>query len=304
MTSPSDHFTVTCKHHDERLDKVLSSSFPNYSRTYFQYLIENGSVLVNGKPVKKRIHPKEGDTIEIFFLHFPKLSLKPQNIPLDILYEDDHLICINKPRDMVVHPAPGHSENTFVNALLHHCTLETQDPEDIRPGIVHRLDKDTSGVLIAAKTRIAHQKLIVLFSERKIKKEYLAITIGNPKVEKIEMPIGRHPKKRKEMTILSETGKEAITLFKTVQFNHRLALVKILLVTGRTHQIRVHLKYNKTPILGDPLYGNHKVNEELHVKKQLLHASRIHLPHPLKPDHLLDITAPIPKDMEKWVEKI
>ena len=186
----------------KRLDKLLSEKFKSNSRTYFQYLIENGSVLVNNKKVKKRFIPKIGDEIEIFFQALPDISLKAENIPLDILYEDEYIIAINKKANMVVHPAVGNWSNTFVNALLYHCKDLIYKDSDIRPGIVHRLDKNTTGVLLAAKTIKAQQKLIEQFKNREIKKKYLAITINKPKNQIISAPIARHKIKRKEKAIV------------------------------------------------------------------------------------------------------
>lgn len=284
----------------QRVDKLLSEHFPNHSRSYFQYLIEQGSVTRNGQMVKKRDIPKVGDEIAVFFLHTPEIELKPQDIPLEILFEDEHLICINKPAGMVVHPAPGHFENTFVNALLHHC--RSLPPQDLRPGIVHRLDRYTSGVLVAAKTLDTHQKLIEAFSTRKMHKEYLAITVGSPGNQSIDAPIGRHPVRRKEMTILA-TGREALTHIETLASRGDFSLVRARPITGRTHQIRVHLKHLKTPVLGDSVYGPEKLSRKLRIDRQLLHAHRIIFTHPIQ-DNELEITAPPPEDFQKWVEAL
>jgi len=284
----------------QRVDKLLSEHFPNHSRSYFQYLIEQGSVTRNGQMVKKRDIPKVGDEIAVFFLHSPEIELKPQDIPLEILFEDEHLICINKPADMVVHPAPGHFENTFVNALLHHC--RSLPLQDLRPGIVHRLDRYTSGVLVAAKTLDTHQKLIKAFSTRKIHKEYLAITVGSPGNQSVDAPIGRHPVRRKEMTILA-TGREALTHIETLASRGDFSLVRARPITGRTHQIRVHLKHLKTPVLGDSVYGPEKLSRKLRIDRQLLHAHRIIFTHPIQ-DNELEITAPPPEDFQKWVEAL
>lgn len=280
----------------KRLDKMLSDKFPSYSRTYFQYLIENHLVLVNGSPVKKRIIINEGDEIEIEFALTPEISLEPENIPLHILYEDDSIIAVNKPPDMVVHPGTGNVSHTFVNALLYHCK-ELPRGDTLRPGIVHRLDKETSGVLIAAKTEVAHQKLVALFASREMKKEYVAICLGNPGNRIIEGKIGRHPLKRKEMAIV-ESGKEAKTKVETVSTNKVLSFVRLVPQTGRTHQIRVHLKSIGTPILGDKVYGNESVNKKYKVDRQMLHAKSLTFIHPLK-DINLTIEAPLPDDFNK-----
>ncbi|CCB89814.1 uncharacterized RNA pseudouridine synthase ylyB [Simkania negevensis Z] len=284
----------------DRLDKLLAKRFSSYSRTYFQYLIDCEAVLLNGEVIKKRCRPSPGDQIEVTFLPVEEIDLTPEPIPLDILYEDDHLICINKPPGMVVHPAPGHPKGTFVHALLHHCQGTPLPGKEYRPGIVHRLDKETSGILIGAKSVAAHQKLIEQFKGREIEKEYLAITIGHPQATTIHAPIGRHPVRRKEMTIL-ETGKEATTVITPLARGEHFSLISARLITGRTHQIRVHMKYNNTPILGDSVYGSQKINEKYQIPRQLLHAAKIKLAHPVT-HQILNLSAPIPEDMEKVSE--
>ncbi|MBI5274621.1 MAG: RluA family pseudouridine synthase [Chlamydiales bacterium] len=268
-----------------RLDQALSSIFQQHSRTYFQYLIEQQAVKVNGTVLKKREKIKVNDTISVNFLAMPEISLKAQEIPLDIIYEDEHILVINKPQGMVVHPAPGHVDNTFVNALLHHCqTLDFQENE-LRPGIVHRLDKDTSGIMMSAKTTKAHQELVKSFAKREVKKTYLAICIGKPIEGIIHAPIGRHPIKRKEMSIQPD-GKEAITDIKIIRSNGQLSLIEAKPVTGRTHQIRVHLKHTGHPILGDTTYGLDKWNQKHQFFQQLLHSYQIIFPHPITKKNL------------------
>ncbi len=296
----TDFFTVSRQEINLRLDKLLSLHFSAYSRTYFQYLIEQGCVLINGLILKKREVPKEGDEIEVCFLPTPEISLEPQNIPLDIIYEDEYLIAVNKPAGMVVHPAPGHPKDTFVNALLFHCkNLEGTDP--LRPGIVHRLDKDTSGILLAAKTSQTHAKLVELFSERRIQKYYLAVCVGTPKEGLIDAAIKRHPIHRKEMTVNFEEGKEAKSICRLLGKNESLSLVEVQLLTGRTHQIRVHMKYMGTPILGDPVYGSSSANKRFNPPRQLLHAERLEFMHPMTAKALL-LCAPVPKDLSETVK--
>ena len=284
----------------KRLDKLLSEKFKSSSRTYFQYLIENGSVLVNNQKIKKRFIPKIGDEIEIFFQALPDISLKAENIPLDILYEDEYIIAINKKANMVVHPAVGNWSNTFVNALLYHCKDLIYEDSDIRPGIVHRLDKDTTGVLLAAKTIKAQQNLIEQFKNREIKKKYLAITINKPKNQILSAPIARHKIKRKEMAIV-ETGKEAITKIEVLKSNDKISLIEATPKTGRTHQIRVHLKHLLCPILGDETYGSKSHNNNYKVFSQLLHAHSIEFLHPIT-NASLKITAPMAQNMQKFIE--
>jgi 23S rRNA pseudouridine1911/1915/1917 synthase len=280
-----------------RLDKLLAGHFPDYSRTYFQSLIERGCILVNGKPLKKREKVKAGDEIEVCFLLTEEISLEPEPIALDILYEDEDLIAVNKPAGMVVHPGPGHARGTFVHALLHHCqTLGSQDP--LRPGIVHRLDKDTSGVLIAAKTSLAHTRLVSLFSERKMQKTYIAICVGAPKEGMVDAPIARHAVHRQQMTVCPTRGKEAKTRVKVLSKNEGLSCVELELITGRTHQIRVHMKHLGAPVLGDSVYGLLSANKKYNADRQLLHASCMRFFHPIHGGEI-EIKAPLPSDFPK-----
>ncbi len=301
MQETADIFITSSEEAGTRLDKLLASRFPQHSRTYFQYLIDQGCILVNGSIYKKREKPKLNDEVEVCFQLTPELSLEPQDIPLSILYEDPHLIAIDKPAGMVVHPAPGHPSGTFVNALLHHCK-ELQGSDSLRPGIVHRLDKDTSGVLLAAKTKEAHQKLVQAFSERKIDKTYLAIAVGKVQGGLIDSPIRRHPVNRKEMAV-SLGGKEAKSLCRVLDYNDGLSLVEVKLITGRTHQIRVHLKSKGTPVLGDPVYGNPVANQKLQANRQLLHAYQIQFDHPITHTSI-KICASIPKDLIRFTKSL
>ncbi len=295
--------TITEEETDLRLDKLLCLKFPSCSRTYFQSLIEKGKVLINGTSCKKREKPKVGDEIEICFELTPELSLEAEDIPLDILFEDDDLIIINKPAGMVVHPAPGHYQGTFVNALLFHCkAIDMQQNAPLRPGIVHRLDKDTSGALIAAKTSFAHKALVELFSQRKIQKTYKAICLGRPSILEINAPIKRHPTRRQEMAVCLEGGKIATTQLQIVATSSEMTLLNVKLITGRTHQIRVHLKHIGCPILGDPVYGFEGSNTKWAAKRQLLHAERLAFIHP-RTSKELEILAPIPSDMQGFISK-
>lgn len=296
METPTDNLIVSDEMINDRLDRLLSKHYPTYSRTYFQSLIEQGFILINDLPVKKKDKPKLGDEIEICFQLTPEISLEPENIPLDILYEDEHLLAINKPAGMVTHPAPGHYTGTFVHALLYHCKTLTRG-DTLRPGIVHRLDKDTSGVLLAAKTSQAHQKLVEMFCERKLDKTYLAICVGTPGNSTIEAPIKRHPAKRKEMCV-DKAGKPAISITNVLAFDGKLSLVEVKLVTGRTHQIRVHLKHKGTPILGDPVYGSATWNKHYDAPRQMLHAYRLHFCHPITGE-TINLKAPLTKDFKK-----
>mmetsp|Transcript_10509 Transcript_10509/g.13651 ORF Transcript_10509/g.13651 Transcript_10509/m.13651 type:complete len:390 (-) Transcript_10509:107-1276(-) len=303
----------------KRVDAFLSETFPEQSRSYFGSLCQQGLVLLDGKAAKKSVKVSSGQEVEVSFASTPELSVDAEEIPLDILYEDDHLIAIAKPPGMVVHPAPGSWNGTFVNALKFH--LEQQGhavsgeglggADDLRPGIVHRLDKGTSGVLVAAKNPICHAKLSEMFANRDIKKTYLAVCVGNPgKGVKIESLIGRHPKNRQKMTVLHETyggGKLAISNVDTLSFDGQLSLAKVQIETGRTHQIRVHLSHRRTPVLGDEVYGNGDQNKRaikrFGIDRPLLHAYSLEFDHPITGEPMT-LEAPIPLDMANVLSKI
>lgn len=303
MNDDHDILIVTEDEAGERLDKILSRRFAEvYSRSYFQYLIDEQLVLLNGWPVKKRIKPKCGDEIEVEFASTPEIRLQPEEIPLSIIYEDEHLLIADKPAGMVVHPAPGNWSGTFVNALLFHCLSLENDEDSLRPGIVHRLDKDTSGLIIAAKTLFVQKKLIELFASRQIYKEYLAICIGKPPECEISAPIGRHPIQRKKMAVVPG-GRVALSYCKPIAWNEKLSLVRVIIATGRTHQIRVHLKYKGIPILGDSLYGNETLNQYYGASRQMLHAAKMRFCHPISGQEL-EVNAPVPPDMQRFIRKM
>lgn len=309
MSDDSDSFFISPDEAGERLDKILANRFSKVgSRTYFQFLIDEGKVLLNGASVKKRILPKAGDEIEIEYILTPEITLHAENIPLDIIYEDSAILVVNKAAGMVVHPAPGHWTGTFVNALLFHCregfTVNEELPPNqrMRPGIVHRLDKDTSGLLVAAKTALAQQRLIEMFAGRQIYKEYLVICVGNPGGGTIDEPLGRHPVHRQMMAIRHEGGKQAITHFRTLAFDGKLSLVSAVIATGRTHQIRVHMRHRGTPVLGDTLYGVNAQNLKFYAQRQLLHAHRLRFNHPISQE-LLEFEVEMPQDMQHFFPK-
>lgn len=305
-----DDSEIIVIHADEagqRLDKILAKRYASvHSRTYFQFLIEQERVFVNNEPVKKRYQPAEGDEIQIFYILTPEIGLNPEPIPLNIIYEDADILVVNKPAGMVVHPAPGHYTGTFVHALLYHCKELPQSPTSNaypRPGIVHRLDKDTSGLLVAAKTIQSHKRLIEMFSGREIYKEYLAICVGNPGHKDIRNFIGRHPVIRQKMKVLETGGREAISICDTIAKKDQLSLVRIVLLTGRTHQIRVHMQHVNAPVLGDPVYGSLQANKKYDVQRQLLHASLLRFKHPISGEPL-EFKAELPEDMQYWVQEI
>jgi len=301
-----DWITIREEEAGERIDKLLAARYrDSQSRSYFQFLINQGCVRIDGVPVKKQTRPEAGSDVEVQFLLTPEIDLEPEPIPLAVLYEDEALIAIDKPPGMVVHPAPGNWSGTFVNALLYHCRSlqEGRVGSRLRPGIVHRLDKETSGVLVAAKTEQAHRALVSLFSEREVKKEYCAICVGNPGSGTITTRIGRHPLQRKQMASLEEGGREAVTRFETIAHDASLSVVRAFPLTGRTHQIRVHLKAKNAPILGDPLYGSAGRNKKFGAPRLLLHAEKLAFPHPVTGAPVL-LEAPLPDDIKKYKEKI
>lgn len=295
-------FTVPAEMAGQRIDKILSDSFPNFSRSYFQHLIDSELVLIKEKPIKKRTILEVGDEVEIYFEPVPELSLTPEPMSFEILFEDEHFLAINKPPGLVVHPAPGHWTGTFVHGLLAHCQNLSTCDDPLRPGIVHRLDKETSGVLLAAKTREAHQKIVELFSSRNIEKIYLAICSGKPPNTTLDAPIGRHPVHRKEMAVVPQ-GKEAVSQVQVLAFNEQMSLVLVRPKTGRTHQIRVHLKHLNAPILGDSVYGSAKVNASLKPARLMLHAYRLSFTHPFT-KKMIQLSAPIPDDLKEWVKNL
>lgn len=299
--APSQKLVVSEQDPPCRIDAFLHLKFPEYSRTYFQYLIEEGYVTINGHTIKKREPPALGDLIEILFHPKDSSDLSPQEMPLAILYEDESLLAINKPRGLVVHPAPGHPSNTLVNGLLYRYHA-FQVLDTLRPGIVHRLDKNTSGILLIAKTQKALEALSLAFKERRIHKEYLALCIGDPGVKTLQNQLGRDPRHRQRMAIVQE-GKEAISYIQTLEYKKGYSLVKILPSTGRTHQIRVHLQSLGCPVLGDPLYGHLRINERLKLSGQMLHAHTLHFKHPLC-DQDMVLTAELPPDMQELKKRL
>lgn len=285
-----------------RLDTLLREFYKTSSRSYFQQLIKDGLVLVNGLRPKKSYKPAADDEIEVQLVLTKELQLIPEDIPLNILFEDEELLAINKPAGMVVHPGHGNNSGTFANALLFYCkTLERAD--SLRPGIVHRIDKETTGVLLAAKTIRMHQALAELFAKREVEKRYIAICLGTPKEPRgrLVSSIGRHPVHRKQMAVVQEGGKEAITNYSVRASKSGLSIVDLSIETGRTHQIRVHLKHLGYPILGDTLYGRDTANKQYNTYRQQLHCHYLSFIHPLtkKP---LELVAPLPEDMMKYME--
>src|SRR5213592_3806603 len=267
----------------ERLDTFLRSQFPTISRGAIQRLMEQGDIRVEGNPVKASHHPRAGEEIEILWPDATPATARPQAIPLDILFEDDDLLVLNKPPGLVVHPSAGHEESTLVNALLHHCAGQLSGIGGVaRPGIVHRLDKETSGCLVVAKNDPAHLALSSQFASRGVEKIYHAIVCGNltPEQGEVRAAIARHPTHRKRMAVTDGSGRDAWTSFHVLERLREATVVEALLHTGRTHQVRVHFKHLGFPLVGDATYGNRQ-NQRLTeltdyaAPRQMLHANKL-----------------------------
>ncbi|WP_061320518.1 RluA family pseudouridine synthase [Clostridium botulinum] len=262
-----------------RLDLYLSKIFEDKSRSYLQGIIDEGNVLVNNKEKKRNYKLKVGDNIEVNIPEPKLLQIEPEDIKLDIIYEDKDVIVVNKPQEMLVHPAPGVYSGTLVNALLHHCKDLSGINGVARPGIVHRIDKDTSGILVVAKNDISHNNLAAQFKEHSISRVYMALVEGIIKDEQgtIEAPIGRHPVDRIKMAVVKD-GRHAVTHYKVIERFKNHTLVECRLETGRTHQIRVHMSHIMHPLVGDPVYGYKK--QRFNLKGQMLHAKLLGFIHP------------------------
>ena len=283
-----------------RIDKVLAHQFNQFSRSHLQKWIVDGNVRVNGQPVKPKYKLAVGDQVVIEPEAPQKVDLTPEKIPLDIVYEDDDVIVVNKPQGMVVHPAPGHPDHTLVNALLYHSPLSTINGE-FRPGIVHRIDKDTSGLLMVAKNDLAHRSLSAQLKAKTNQREYVALVHGVIKQDAgtIDAPIGRSKKDRKKQAVVSD-GRHAVTHFKVLHRFRHYTLVSCRLETGRTHQIRVHMKSIGHPLAGDPLYGPRKT---LPGRGQYLHARLLGFKHPRTGKELV-FTAPLPEYFQQMLDKL
>ncbi len=284
-----------------RIDRLVSELNRDWSRTQIQAWIKAGQIVVNDKNIKSNYKVEAGDRLLIVIPEVQEEEVKAEKIPLDILYEDDDLIVINKPRGMVVHPAPGHYSNTLVNALLYHCPKLAEFDDPMRPGIVHRIDKDTSGVIVVVKNELARHSLVTQLKERKVKRIYKAIVHGviPHKHGTIDAPIGRDKKDRQSMAVTEENSREAITHFTVLECFEQYTYVQCELETGRTHQIRVHMKYIGHPLAGDPKYGPKK--KTLAINGQALHASGVGFVHPTTEEYVF-IEAPLPLDMEEQLQ--
>ena len=295
---------VTAEESGERVDALLARHLEGFSRSAVQRLLENGAVILNGKPVKKNRLAAAG---EEYFLTLPELAeipLLPQNMALDVVYEDDDVVVVNKPRGMVVHPAPGHPDGTLVNALLYHCgdTLSGVGGEK-RPGIVHRIDKDTSGLIIAAKNDSAHLALSAQLSDHSLCREYEAVVRGRLREDTgtVDAPIGRHPTDRKRMAVTQKAARNAVTHWEVIARYPGYTHVRCRLETGRTHQIRVHMAYIGHPLLGDFTYGAPSPDKGL--EGQCLHARRLRFVHPTSGE-LVELETPLPDYFLEVLKKL
>lgn len=299
MIDLSETVELLCEKEYPRADVFIAESL-DVTRSYVKQLVEKGDVYVNDAPIKKcGVSLSIGDSITVEIPDPVIISAKPQNIPIDIVYEDEYLVVVNKPQGMVTHPAVGSPDGTLVNALMYHCNQLSTINGVIRPGIVHRLDKDTSGLLVIAKTDEAHHSLQKQIAEKTAVRQYIALVDDNIKEDEgvIEAPIGRSPKDRKLMAVV-ERGRYAKTLYKVIDRFIYFTLVEFTLKTGRTHQIRVHCKYIKHPIVGDYSYGG---SNSFDVKGQLLHAYKLSFDHPITGERMT-FEAPIPPHFQKVLD--
>jgi 23S rRNA pseudouridine1911/1915/1917 synthase len=294
-------FVVEGEAKGERLDVYLRAKLPDLSRERIKSLIEEGFILVEGKSVKPSYKLKGGEQVLVRIPVEKEYSLQPKEVPFEILYEDEDLAIIYKPAGIVVHPAPGHLDDTLVHGLLLKLRSLSGVGGELRPGIVHRLDKDTSGVMLVAKNDFAHKKLTQDFKERRVEKEYLAILYGKltQKEGTLDFPIGRHPVQRKKMAVVKE-GRQALTKYQVLKLFKKASLVLAKPLTGRTHQLRVHFSHIGHPILGDPIYGGLKPDIP-RPERLMLHAYRISFEHPRTGAHLTFAKDP-PEDFERYLK--
>ncbi|WP_339207128.1 RluA family pseudouridine synthase [Bacillus sp. FSL W8-1143] len=286
----------------ERLDKFLSTTEPEWSRTQVQQWVKDGLIEVNGKQVKANYKVQAGDQIKVEIPEPEVLDVEAEPMDLDIYYEDADVLVVNKPRGMVVHPAPGHVSGTLVNGLMAHCTDLSGINGVMRPGIVHRIDKDTSGLLMVAKNDMAHESLVNQLVAKTVTRKYTAVVHGiiQHDTGTIDAPIGRDKKDRQSMTVTKESAKQAVTHFDVIERFQDFTVLECRLETGRTHQIRVHMKYIGYPLAGDPKYGPRKTVD---FNGQLLHAGVLGFDHPRTGEYI-EFTAPVPADMQAFIDSL
>ena len=296
------HFLVEDEFENERIDKYVSLFVDSFSRSFLQKLIDDGSITVNEKTIKSSYKIKVDDQIRVVLPDNQIPDIKPENIPLDILYEDNDIIVVNKPKGMVVHPSAGHYEGTLVNALMYHCKDNLSGINGVlRPGIVHRIDKDTTGSVIVCKNDLAHQAIADQLKEHSILRKYHAIVHGVIEEDEgtIHTLIGRNPKDRMKMAVVSSNGKDAITHFKVLARFDKFTYVECRLETGRTHQIRVHMASINHPLLGDNVYSN--ISSPFNLQGQCLHAKILEFVHPRTKEYI-STDAPLPDYFQHLLE--
>ncbi len=299
-------FTVAAEDEfiNKRIDCFVSETEDSLSRSQAQKLIESGNILVNGKNVKSNYKIRKNDIVYVEIPDPEPLEIEAEDIKLDILYEDDDVIVINKPQGMVVHPAPGHYSGTLVNALMYHCRDGLSGINGcMRPGIVHRIDMNTSGALMAAKSDAAHRGLAIQLAEHSITRKYNAVVFNNIKTDEgtIDKPIGRNPKDRKKMAVLQTGGRRAVTHYTVIERFGKYTFIEAKLETGRTHQIRVHMASIGHPLLGDEVYGSAK--QPFKLNGQVLHARILGFVHPVSGEYM-EFEAPLPEYFQKLLEKL
>lgn len=304
-----DKITIKEEQSNIRIDKFLNDYYPDLSRNHIKNCIKSGEILVNDKMVKAGYSLKPGDIISILDIEPKEIELKAQNIPLDILYEDSDVLVVNKPKDMVVHPAPGHYDNTLVNAIMYYCKEDLSGINgEIRPGIVHRIDKETTGSLIVCKNDKAHNNIAEQIKNHSILRRYIGICHGHFSTPEgvVDKPIGRSSSDRKKMCVNARNSKSAYTSYKVLGQVDKYSLVEFTLKTGRTHQIRVHMSSINHPLLGDEVYGAKKAVKSIcgiNLIGQCLHAKTIGFNLPSNNEYI-EIEAPIPDYMETLIEKL
>ena len=297
-------FTILKEDEDKRIDNFLNENINDISRSRIQKLIEENQVLVNNKNINKNYKLKINDYIVVNIEEPKEINVLPENIPIDIVYEDDDIILINKPQNMVVHPANGHYTNTLVNALMFHCKDNLSGINGIlRPGIVHRIDKDTSGILVVAKNDKAHKSLASQLENHSMNRVYYAIVYNNLKNDTgtIDAPIGRHPIDRKKMAVIEKNGKRAVTHYEVLKRLKKYTFIRLKLETGRTHQIRVHMAHIGNPLLGDTIYGGQK--QPFKLIGQVLHAKVLGFIHPTTNEYM-EFETELPQYFNELLNKL
>jgi 23S rRNA pseudouridine1911/1915/1917 synthase len=314
VDSTINRFVIPAEWDGDRLDQVLPRLLPGYSRSFLAGLVEQGRTAISGRIADRKSHRvSAGDEITVDIPPAAPVEIAPRDIPLRILYQDEDVAVLDKPAGLVIHPSAGHADHTLVNALLFHIPDLSGIGGEIRPGIVHRLDKDTTGVLVIAKNDTAHRALALMWNTEKVRKEYLALVYGTPSPAsgRIEAPIGRDPRDRKKMAVVAG-GRAAITVYETIEPLRYVSLLRCRLETGRTHQIRVHLRSIGHPIVGDPAYSGPQwkgiPNKQLQkaiasLERQALHASSLSFPHP-RTGEAMRFEAPVPEDMAELLESL